>query len=70
MRGKTSEVETSEDQYGFRSLDRDVSKKRLDLNDLLLRAKTERKIDKKNNLIIISGAASAILLLLIVISVY
>ena len=70
MRGKTSEVETSEDQYGFRPLDRDVSKKRLDLNDLLLRAKTERKIDKKNNLIIISGVASAILLVIIVISFY
>jgi len=68
MRGKTSEDE--EDRYGFRPLDRSVSKKRLDLNDLLLRAKAERKTDKKNNLKIISATACGILLLIVAISFY
>ncbi len=42
-------------------------KTRLDLNDLLKRAKEQKKHDKKNNLLIFSGAvtaASAVILLL------
>ena len=42
-------------------------KPRLDLNNLLQRAKDQKKTDKKNNLLILSGAvtvASAVILLL------
>ena len=66
MRGKISEAE--EDQYGFRPLDRAVSKKRLDLNDLLQRAKDQKKSDKKLNILIYSGAVSVVAVFVILLS--
>ena len=66
MRGKTGQVKTDEDQYGFGLLD--ARKKKLDLNDLLKRAKDEEKIDKKYNLLIFSGAASVVLVFVLLLS--
>ena len=61
MRGKTNEISSeseNSDEYGFRPLIKNTEKtKRLDLNDLLKRAKEARKNDKKNSLLIFSGAA-------------
>ena len=58
MREKASQARFDEDRYGYRSLE--VPKKRLDLNDLLKRAKDQKKNDKKLNLLIYSGAASVL----------
>ena len=66
MRGKTGQVKTDEDQYGYAPLD--ARKKRLDLNDLLKRAKNEEKNDKKYNLLIFSGAASVVLVFILLLS--
>ena len=60
MREKPIRDVSDDKQYNFgRPLDEPL-KKRLDLNDLLQRAKTEKKNDKKHNLLIFSGAASAV----------
>ena len=61
MRDRTSRVEYDEKQYHASDFLNSSSKKRLDLNDLLKRAKDEEKNDKKFNLIIFSGAASVVL---------
>ena len=45
-----------------------VSKKRLDLNDLLRRAKDQKKNDKKFNLLIYSGAASVIVVFILILN--
>ena len=45
-----------------------TSKKRLDLNDLLRRAKDQEKNDKKLNLLIYSGAASVIVVFVLILS--
>ena len=60
MREKSSKAVNDDKQYNFgRPLDEPL-RKRLDLNDLLQRAKTQKKNDKKNNILIFSGAASAV----------
>ena len=45
-----------------------AAEKRLDLNDLIKRAKTEAKNDKKFNLLIFSGAASVVVVFFILLS--
>ena len=50
MKVKASRVKSDEDQYDFKPLEE--SKKRLDLNELLQRAKDEEKNDKRFNLLI------------------
>ena len=45
------------DEYGFRPLTENVSKKRLDLNDLIKRSKEVKKIEKRNNFFIFFTAA-------------
>ena len=61
MRERTGRVDYDEEQYHANELlHSSTSKKRLDLNDLLKRAKNEEKNDKKLNLLIYSGVASVI----------
>ena len=70
MRERASQVEYNEEQYrDSESLNSSTSKKRLDLNDLLKRAKDEEKNDKKFNLLIYSGAVFVIAVFLFILSV-
>ena len=70
MRERASQVEYNEDQYhDSGSLNSSTSKKRLDLNDLLKRAKNEEKNDKKFNLLIYSSAAFVIAVLLFIVNI-
>ena len=55
MRENVNRDKTGLDQYGFRPYK--SKKKKLDLNDLLQRVKSQRKDDKKNNLLIFSVTA-------------
>ena len=66
MRGKANQIKSEEDRYGYRPFE--ATAKRLDLNDLIKRAKAEEKIDKKVNLLIFSGAASVVLVFIILLS--
>ena len=67
MKVKASRVKSDEEQYGFKPLGK--SKKRLDLNDLIKRAKDEEKNDKKFNILIFSGAASVVVVFFILLSI-
>ena len=66
MKMRASRVKSDEDKYGFKPLGE--SKKRLDLNDLLQRAKDEEKNDKRFNLLIFSGAASVVIVFFLLLS--
>ena len=66
MKMRASRVKSDEDQYDFKPLGK--SKKRLDLNDLLQRAKDEEKNDKRYNLLIFSGAASVVIVFFLLLS--
>ena len=65
--GKTSQVKLDGERYDFKPLS-ETSKKRLDLNNLLKRAKEEEKRSKKLNLSIVSGATVVVLVFLMLIS--
>ena len=52
MRGKANQIKSKVVQYGYKSFQ--INEKRLDLNDLIKRAKDEKKNDKKFNLLIFS----------------
>ena len=67
MTGKASEVRTDDDRYGYKALS-DVTKKRLDLNDLLRRAADEKNRSEKVNILIFSLATSAVLVFFLLIS--
>ena len=70
MRERESQVEYNEEQYrDSETLNSSTSKKRLDLNDLLKRAKNEEKNDKKFNLLIYSCAVFVITVFLLIVSV-
>ena len=70
MREKTNQVGYEEEQYHVgESYDSSMSKKRLDLNDLLKRAKDQEKNDKKLNLLIYAGAASVIVVFVLILSI-
>jgi len=58
MREKATEERSDIDQYGSRPLE--TTTKRLDLNDLLNRAKNQKKVDRKYNILIFFGAASVV----------
>ena len=66
MKVKASRVKSDEDQYDIKPLGE--LKKRLDLNDLLQRAKDEEKNDKRFNLLIFSGAASVVIVFFLLLS--
>ena len=70
MREKISQVGYEEEQYRFvKPDDSSTLKKRLDLNDLLKRAKDQEKNDKKLNLLIYAGAASVIVVFVLIFSI-
>ena len=70
MRERTGRVNYDEEQYHANELlHSSTSKKRLDLNDLLKRAKNEEKNDKKFNLLIYSSAAFVIAALLFIVNI-
>ena len=66
--GKLSQAKSDDERYGYRPL-LDKSKKRLDLNNLLMRAKEEEKRSKKQNLFIFSGATAVVLVFLMLLSI-
>ena len=68
MRGKASQVKSDGENYGFKPL-LEKSKKRLDLNNLLMRVKEEEKRSKKQNLFIVFGAAAVVLVFLTLLSI-
>ena len=65
--GKTSQVKFDGERYGFRPSS-EIPKKRLDLNNLLMRAKEEERKSKKLNLFIFSGASVVVLVFLMLFS--
>ena len=70
MRERASRTEYDEEQYHVSELlHSSTSKKRLDLNDLLKRAKDQEKNDKKLNLLIYFGAASVIVVFVLILSI-
>ena len=70
MREKTNQVGYEEDQYHIgKSYDSSMSEKRLDLNDLLKRAKDREKNDKRLNLLIYAGALFVIVVCVLVFSI-
>ena len=70
MRERVVQVEYDEEQYHVgESQHSSTSKKRLDLNDLLKRAKDQEKNDKKLNLLIYFGAASVIVVFVLILSI-
>ena len=66
--GKVSQIKSNGERYGFKPL-LETSKKRLDLNNLLMRAKEEEKRSKKQNLFIFTGATTVVLVFLMIISI-
>ena len=67
MRGKVNQFRTEAENYSSGAEGKSANP-RLDLNDLLQRAKDEKRNEKKNNLLIISGALSVALVVFIVLS--
>ena len=67
MRENVSREESYVDKSGFKRLEEE--KKRLDLNDLLKRAKDQEKSDTKFNVLIYSGAASVLVVLILIFSI-
>ena len=65
--GKVSQVKSDGEAYGFRSLS-ETPKKRLDLNNLLMRAKEEERSSKKLNLFIFFGATVVVLVFIMLLS--
>ena len=66
MRGKANQIKSKVGQYGYKSFQ--INEKRLDLNDLIKRAKDEKKNDKKFNLLIFSGASTVVLVFFLLLS--
>ena len=65
--GKVSQAKSDGTGYGFRPLS-EAPKNRLDLNNLLMRAKAEERRSKKLNLFIFSGASVVVLVFLMLLS--
>ena len=70
MREKTNQAGYEEEQYHVsKSYDSSVFEKRLDLNDLLKRAKDQEKNDKRLNLLIYAGALSVIVVFVLILNI-
>ena len=70
MREKANQIRYEEEQYRFvKPDDSSMLKKRLDLNDLLKRAKDQEKNDKKLNLLIYVGATFVIVVFVSILSI-
>ena len=67
MRENVSREESYVDKSGFKRLEEE--KKRLDLNDLLKRAKDQEKSDTKFNVLIYTSAASVLAVLILLFSI-
>ena len=65
---KVSQVKSNGKRYDFKPL-LETPKKRLDLNNLLMRVKEEEKRSKKQNLFIFTGATTVVLVFLMIISI-
>ena len=65
--GKVSQAKSDGAGYGHRPLS-EAPKNRLDLNNLLMRAKAEERRTKKLNLFIFSGASVVVLVFLMLLS--
>ena len=65
--GKISQAKSDGEGYGFRPLS-EAPKNRLDLNNLLMRAREEERSSKKLNIFIFSGATVVILVFLMLLS--
>ena len=69
MREKANQIRYEEEQYRFgKPDDSSTSKKRLDLNDLLKRAKEVKKYDKKINYSIFFGMFSIVVAILLILN--
>ena len=66
--GKVSQIKSNGERYDFKPL-LETSRKRLDLNNLLMRVKEEEKRSKKQNLFIFSGTAAVVLVFLMLLSI-
>ena len=64
---KVSQARSETERYDFKPL-LETPKKRLDLNNLLMRAKEEEKKSKKFNLLVFSGATPVVLVFLMLVS--
>ena len=70
MREKANQVGYKEEQNYVGELhDSSTLKKRLDLNDLLKRAKDQEKNDKRLNLLIYTGALSVIVVFVLILNI-
>ena len=68
MKDRARQAEYDEEQYHASDFLKSSSNKRLDLNDLLQRAKDQKKSDKKLNILIYSGAVSVVAVFAILLS--
>tara|TARA_Y100000590_G_scaffold436421_1_gene556955 strand:+ start:925 stop:1134 length:210 start_codon:yes stop_codon:yes gene_type:complete len=68
MKDRARQAEYDEEQYHASDFLKSSSNKRLDLNDLLQRAKDQKKSDKKLNILIYSGAVSVVAVFVILLS--
>ena len=59
MRENVNRDNSDAEEYGYKSLESE--EKRLDLNDLLNRVKTQRKNDRKQSIYIFSGVLAVVL---------
>ena len=64
---KVCQARSETERYDFKPL-LETPKKRLDLNNLLMRAKEEEKKSKKFNLLVFSGATTVVLVFLMLVS--
>ena len=64
-----AKIEEKNKDINISKIGSSTSGKRLDLNDLLKRAKEKKINDKKNNIAIFSGALIAVIFLLIIFSI-
>ena len=58
----------SKEHYGYHLHDRASSSNRIDLNDLLKRAKDQEKNDKRLNILILSGVLSVVVVVVVILS--
>ena len=67
MRENVNRDNSAAEEYGYKSLESE--EKRLDLNDLLKRAKDQEKNDRKLNLLIYAGVALIVAVFLLILSI-
>ena len=66
MRENVNRYNSDTEEYGYKSLESE--EKRLDLNDLLNRVKTQRKNDRKQSIYIFFGMLAIVLVCYLVLS--